>query len=961
MGEKCKPYYRNLNTIQSYSEQKYATVQWCEQNCENDEWLKQQVDQLRYLTPPAVRQSWNINDFIDFKNSYGVSSLGANQVGFSNGGHRRITINFDEDDEIKVDESYTQNNCDKQTKDIIDSETLDSDGNPTKTHKTWYQLPVDISQVGVEKKYYGTTKDGSGSNTSWHISFDKAKNYYVRPDWLKNWKDGEIPSVVRAQTFKNLYDGYLVQLDLGLDWSGAKSSSTGSPLYIQIWKTYNKLPYVKKWNNDKDKKCMEYVYKKKEDIDNYTQYKDKYDKAPTYEKKEQKVLYKKGKNKGKPKKYPKGHKKAGQEMTETVYKKSDKGEYVRVREKLAWLGHNHYDAQKKKWASDRYYPLAETKYKYSWKHESFPSIKFDKKIELKKDETYAIVLYSPLSEYKHCPRWRGWGRNCRKDKVYTDGCAWLSTNNGRTWVRYGKDGVDTITNSKGKERELTYKEGRYTPQDFMFQCHIETKGETVKNYRDGIHYLYFEPIYDNPIREVTINAYGMGLKETVNQNIHVNFDINTSGDDGGWQEDIELGQTIVLTKDNQTGEYPNTLVVRAKMWHDEGYNETPTLDQVIIDLETEPSKEFYARSIGYTPRTTAMLGANIWGRLYAPFDYDAEVECNVEIIQGEPHTEYFDIINPSSLAEYMENVDMDNSAIVNLDNVSVVSYLENHTDLIDDLKAKNIYLRPFVETNNTMHLLSFSNSYKTEDMVIRQDSNYTDAVIYPDFLVGGITFSNEVAFPIQSVELQPVNIEQSNDNPTPVDTYKEFLDFNFDYETNQLIFKDGVIDELTDGKLSVTYNPIFISRLNREDVGRRIDVETGNVEEGLILDYFKETITITDEHIQNRTVDLRVKPVDPIREVLLYKYNRTNVDDYIKLHENVDYELVDSNTSKKNSLVFAVNSMDNKSSVLSEGDTLEVVYTPSLTDNTLYVGYFAKRNNTSMQCRLQNMYWEYKV
>ena len=43
---KCPPQYKNLNEIQSFSEQRYATVQWAEQNCENDEYLKQEVDEL---------------------------------------------------------------------------------------------------------------------------------------------------------------------------------------------------------------------------------------------------------------------------------------------------------------------------------------------------------------------------------------------------------------------------------------------------------------------------------------------------------------------------------------------------------------------------------------------------------------------------------------------------------------------------------------------------------------------------------------------------------------------------------------------------------------------------------------------------------------------------------------------------------------------------------------------------
>ena len=55
----CNPNYKNLNRIQSFSEQRYATVQLFEQICQNDEYLKQKVEELDYLTPPAVRKRFN--------------------------------------------------------------------------------------------------------------------------------------------------------------------------------------------------------------------------------------------------------------------------------------------------------------------------------------------------------------------------------------------------------------------------------------------------------------------------------------------------------------------------------------------------------------------------------------------------------------------------------------------------------------------------------------------------------------------------------------------------------------------------------------------------------------------------------------------------------------------------------------------------------------------------------------
>ena len=77
-------------------------------------------------------------------------------------------------------------------------------------------------------------------NSWWYVGYDKAKNYQLRPDWIKSWKDGEIPSVCRAQTFKCVNGGILEAISLSLQNNGVKSSNWGSPLYVQIWGTKTK-------------------------------------------------------------------------------------------------------------------------------------------------------------------------------------------------------------------------------------------------------------------------------------------------------------------------------------------------------------------------------------------------------------------------------------------------------------------------------------------------------------------------------------------------------------------------------------------------------------------------------------------------------------------------------------------------------------------------------------------------
>lgn len=987
MGEKCKPSYRNLNTIQSYSEQKYATVQWCEQNCQNDEWLKQQVEQLKYLTPPAVRKSWNIVEFIDFKKSYGCASTSPNTVGFKAGenGHTYY-IDFKPDDEIKIDTSYNGNTCEPESYQKINNNVLDSEGNPTSTTETRYRLPS-TPEVSVPKtssdvvlqqakyRHFGTGTEKTKHNSAWYIGFNKAKNYYVRPDWIKNWKDKEIPSVCRAQTFKvpKGYGGTLVQVDLGLEWNGSQVSDCGSPLYVQIWKTYDKYVTVRNWN--KEKKVMEYEYIKYDKIkDSLKSSGPKYENKQKYEKYEKKLKYTEGKHKGEYIKYTKGKNK-GKIKTETLYRKKDNGDYVRKREKVEWLGHNQYSSSQKKWLNDRYHPLTEQV--YDKVGDTFPSIVFDTPVKIEEGETYAIVLFSPLSEWKHCPRWAGWGRNCKKDNKYSDGYAFMSEDNGKTWVRYGKNGIDTETLEDGTVKNLVYKKGKYTPQDFLFNCKVRTQDKKVQEgtttyevtpetYESGEHYLYLEPIYSNPITNVKIEAYGEGLDQSVNDGRHIEFDISTDGD---YWIPIEPSTShgVSLADDPS-----RVLLVRARMWHDDEINITPYLDNFKVIVDTLPSKEFYARSVPYTPKSTPMLGANVWGRLYAPFSYQATVNANVEIIEGKTVTDHFKIISLDDLNEdIVRDFELDET-VLNYTGREKAEYLTSNSNILETLKQNFVYVKPTVY-DDKKYLLSFSVSYNREDMVITgeadntnedgttttidETTNETISSVYYDFThnVGGLRFSREVAYPILHVSKQDPKV---NDTLNVVDTYKEWIDYTFDYEKNELIFKQSTLDNLTEGDLHINYNPIFISRLTRDDVGRRVDIENNTVEEGLILDYFKETIPITSDNVETRRVGLRVLPTDPIREVRLYKKNRSHDDEYQELYENWDYTL----DSKNNELEFNIsNGVDGVSSILSEGDTLTVVYTPFLEDSTLYVGYYATREDTSMQCSLENMYWEYKA
>ena len=70
MSENCKPSYKNLRKIAATGEQTYAVSQWADQNCENDEYLKQETERLDYRINPYVRKIFN-PIVVDTEKSYG--------------------------------------------------------------------------------------------------------------------------------------------------------------------------------------------------------------------------------------------------------------------------------------------------------------------------------------------------------------------------------------------------------------------------------------------------------------------------------------------------------------------------------------------------------------------------------------------------------------------------------------------------------------------------------------------------------------------------------------------------------------------------------------------------------------------------------------------------------------------------------------------------------------------------
>ena len=220
MSEKCNPNYRNLHTVKSYGEQKQATVQWSDQVCANDEYLKQEVDELNYRSPARIRKRWR-PILVDDQNSYGYTVNPNKTVSFSELLSDNVTIDFNDFSKIDLDRS----DC---------AFTTYTDRNGV-IHKSATIPMKQISTLDTSCRDYDPSLEVI--NSFWYCGFDKNKPYTVRPDWIKDWKDSEIPSVCRAQTITippGISNGVFESVDLRIENNGVTNSNWGSPLYVQL-------------------------------------------------------------------------------------------------------------------------------------------------------------------------------------------------------------------------------------------------------------------------------------------------------------------------------------------------------------------------------------------------------------------------------------------------------------------------------------------------------------------------------------------------------------------------------------------------------------------------------------------------------------------------------------------------------------------------------------------------------
>lgn len=806
----CEPKYKNLNRIQSFGEQVYPTVQLFQQICSNDEYLKQKLEEVEYLTPPAVRKRFNPIP-IDPAVSYGYLETTENEVIFDTNLNKSVTIDFSDDSRIDRDKSSAviEHYVDSVTGTVVDQAVIPLvPGDLDQSIKNWAEGQI---------------------NTHWYVGYDKNETYQVRPNWIKDPKLLEIPSVVRAQTFTvpSGKGGKLEAVSLHLANNGTIWGGWGSPLYVQIWKTKTVRVQKMTW-------------------DSRTQ-------------------------------------------TNTPVA----GEY----ENIPWPDGNPY------------VPIAETSFDPSKIEPGFVSIAFPQPPTLEEGESYALVFLSPLSNWSHCPRIGGWGRNCENSK-YMGGDAFFSNNNGRSWERYGRNDL-----------KVEYYLGRLTPSDFAFQLNIRKE---ATSHATGDHYLYLKPIFTNPFSKVILSCHDSGDAASFPGKLQ--YEVSTDGRTWNTLTNHERA----FAPDSQ-GEYPRILFIRCKMWSTDNGATSPAIQSITVNFTNVLPKQMYVRTHFYYPKVSPMLGATHWGRIFAPANIDPTTDCKIEIIQEKQVVDHFQVITAKELSDYTWIDGLDKNKITDEDLDVRYQYLIDNPTAIELLREQRVYVLPWEDENEVVHGLSF--------WTIDEDEEKKYIPFY---------LKNSPAYPMLECQVQPSG-DEGVFNPG------EWYDYSVDYINDTITLVEGLIEKLPVGSISFTYNPVFIQDLVQSEVGRVYNSSTGKyIDTPLVIDVFKQDFVVDDNILETRQVPLRVSPVDPLRSVILNK----DTDNERELIEDTDFTV----DYTQGLIIFDIIADDDYSTILNANDSLEVVYTPNLEDVGIALGYTCTRGeNTDKQVKILQNWIEYKV
>ena len=460
--------------------------------------------------------------------------------------------------------------------------------------------------------------------------------------------------------------------------------------------------------------------------------------------------------------------------------------------------------------------LARAEKKFSGGGQNIVAFEFKNKAKITKGETYAIVVRSPLSHFENTFRVGGWTTGCfsSESKYYKYGSAFLSEDNGKSWIKNGKTSdkksygshyydwginqkpVDlafevtvqpivkeaikkkvTSDNSKKLiEDGYTLVSGTTdTYQKLKKEAYTTTDTYEYTYYKDGTYYLHLKPIQTNPIDFVDI--YDSFVKadgtestssnywtwEYYNQatsswvaigNSRLNFDNNV----------VDFTVLKLRIKCNVVGNiYSDTtssisdtslqeLITSEKLIQ----SELDYLKQTTIHIETRKPTKAYLRTQYYYPSQTGILGANVW----------SEIGTSLSM-KGTQATVDIDVVHEKETIEHYKIYDL--NILVGADDNDLTPQQESLFLLLSELINEfNSSVNP--SSTNAVVEYIYTDATSEDKAFIK----YLQDLLMPIYLLP-LVYRNQITYMFDSLKLShlpsyPINASEISDDDILLDS-----------------------------------------------------------------------------------------------------------------------------------------------------------------------------------------------
>lgn len=935
----CNATFTHINTS-NFGDAKKVTEELLKMYCQNDEYLYNQIRKLLDLSDPESRKRFyppyyddelksfgHVSGTHDNKNCYLFHDAGEHvyNVNFKSSDDGRVMIDnivFDRDESI-IDYDRTGDDINifvdpvtgighATIAEVVEEVqephqvTVFKDSTVTTTEKTTVTKTTDVASGKAKLDSFCRGPYGAmAPNGWWYVGWVKEKNYSPKSAWKKAPYTKGIPALCRAQTFTARTTGWVTKVNLNLKAESTRRSV--SPFSCEIWKcdkngkpTGNALARVEKRFNHTSGRIESFVFKKKVKLTKGH----KYAIVMRSPLSTRDACYR---TTGWPRTCYTNYKKGTYYYGDAYVSKDNGKSWIKYDKKAYGVLNSNVATTPIAFGFELYIQPTKPKTSKQTVTQEVQSI-----TSVPEEETeYTMVEhhYYPVGNhyiYFNIPS--------------SEPIKFLHINNAESELDGQKilfdisyDGKEFSTEnliSDTTTGEGTYDLSEDKPCFVTVRCNLQNNSEIktpdlqcvefrVDTVAAKKMYIRTKPYY--PESEQMLPA-------CIWSEVNTSFDISNNVSGGvDIVREVEAQQRFIFKNDSVSdlGEYYEE--------YDPSFNLTDINDESFQELIQEDTDFIeYCKTLE-PPIYVLSMYPKTDERYYEYFteldlpDYPAYPILGCKKLLGDIK------IFPEDFTDDIYNSQNDTATIktnynLNSDLVNILFQQpeDNQEGMVETILQENVDYR--LDENNIVFLLNGTN-------INKHLNKKANGNIKNFKLNDGSNDLDENGEIINTIELL-VNLQDG--------TYTEHMNYDIDYTNKKLIMKDSMRDNLSPGELLLSYNPLWVRDLQKDDFPLKMDLWT-------------ETFT-AEENQQDYTT--RVAPRDNLREVVLY--DDEDSENRIELEEDVDFEV----NYQKNLIHF--------NQALSEGTPVTIRYTPNLTDTGLSLAYRFDREDENSNIYIYN-------